>query len=106
MQKYIELGGDTNRTIGQLKRISISIHCWKADDVGGFEKRGRGLAGGDIQVTGNYPGKARTAEELRIDLEKVLSLIPGKHRINLHAMYGEFDQEAIMTAWLNSRQVF
>jgi L-rhamnose isomerase len=77
-----------------LKGISISLHCWQGDDVGGFEKSGTELSGG-IMVTGNYPGKARTVEELRADLEKTYSLIPGKHRLNLHAMYGEFGGKAV-----------
>ncbi len=75
--------------MAQLARIPISLHCWQGDDVGGFENTGEGLSGG-IAVTGNYPGKARTPDELRADLDKALSLIPGKHRLNLHAFYGEF----------------
>ena len=72
----------------RLSRIAISLHCWQGDDVGGFESA-EGLSGGGIMATGNYPGKARTADELRADVEKTLSLIPGKHRLNLHAMYAE-----------------
>ena len=66
------------------------MHCWQADDVGGFEKPDSVLSGGGIQATGNYPGKARTIDQLRKDLEKAYSLIPGKHRFNLHALYGDF----------------
>jgi L-rhamnose isomerase len=66
---------------------AISVHCWQGDDVGGFESSSAGDPGGGLAVTGNYPGRARTAEELRADLEKVFSLVPGKHRLNLHAFY-------------------
>jgi L-rhamnose isomerase len=72
----------------KLSNIAISLHCWQGDDVGGFDKAQETLGGG-IMATGAYPGKARTADELRMDLEKALSLIPGKHRLNLHAMYAE-----------------
>jgi len=85
---YALHGVDTERAMRRLARIAISLHCWQGDDVGGFE-HGEGLSSGGIQATGNYPGKARTADELRKDLEKALSLIPGKHRVNLHAMYAE-----------------
>ncbi len=87
--RYAELGVDTEAAMAKLATIPISLHCWQGDDVGGFENSGEGLSGG-IAVTGNYPGKARTPDELRADLEKALSLIPGKHRLNLHAFYGEF----------------
>jgi L-rhamnose isomerase len=72
----------------RLGRVAISLHCWQGDDVGGFENA-EGLSGGGIMATGVYPGKARTPDELRADIEKALSLIPGKHRLNLHAMYAE-----------------
>jgi len=87
-QRYAELGVDTERAIKRLARIPISLHCWQGDDVGGFES-GEGLSSGGIMATGAYPGRARTADELRTDLEKALSLIPGRHRLNLHAMYAE-----------------
>jgi L-rhamnose isomerase len=87
-EQYGELGVDTDAAMRRLARIPISLHCWQGDDVGGFENTGTGLTGG-IQATGNYPGKARTADELRSDLDKALSLIPGKHRLNLHALYAE-----------------
>ncbi|RJP25789.1 MAG: L-rhamnose isomerase [Candidatus Abyssobacteria bacterium SURF_5] len=89
-EKYERLDVDTETALAALDAISLSLHCWQGDDVGGFERPGAGLEGGGIQVTGNYPGKARTAAELRSDLEKAYSLIPGLHRLNLHAMYGEF----------------
>ncbi len=88
-QRYADLGVDTDAAMKKLATIPISLHCWQGDDVGGFENTSEGLSGG-IAVTGNYPGKARTPEELRADLDKALSLIPGKHRLNLHAFYGEF----------------
>jgi len=87
-QRYAEFGVDSDKAIKKLSKIAISLHCWQGDDVGGFESSD-GLSGGGIMATGAYPGKARTAEELRADLEMALSLIPGKHRLNLHAMYAE-----------------
>jgi len=89
-QKYAEFGIDTAKILNKLKEISLSIHCWQGDDVGGFERPDASLSGGGIIATGNYPGKARTVKELRQDLEKTFSLIPGNHRLNLHAIYGEF----------------
>jgi len=86
--RYAELGVDTEKALDRLAKIAISLHCWQGDDVGGFESA-EGLSGGGIMATGAYPGKARTADELRIDVEKALSLIPGRHRLNLHAMYAE-----------------
>lgn len=86
--RYSTLGVDARWAVKTLAEISISIHCWQGDDVGGFD--GSGALGGGLAVTGNYPGKARNADELRQDFSKALSLIPGRHRINLHAMYGEF----------------
>jgi L-rhamnose isomerase len=88
-ERYAGLGVDVDRALRSLARIPISLHCWQGDDLGGFENLG-GAPGGGLAVTGNYPGRARTADELRMDLEKALSLIPGRHRVNLHAMYGEF----------------
>jgi L-rhamnose isomerase len=87
-EQFAELGVDTEQALERLRAISISLHCWQGDDVGGFEGRGGALDGG-LAVTGNYPGKARTAEELRADLECALRLIPGRHRVNLHASYAE-----------------
>jgi len=86
--RYAELGVNTDEAMKRLATIPISIHCWQGDDVGGFENP-RGLTGGGIMTTGNYPGKARTADELRADMEKALTLIPGRHRASIHAMYAE-----------------
>lgn len=88
-EKYAALGVDTDAAMKRLATISISLHCWQGDDVGGFESEGTELGGG-LAVTGKYPGKARTPAELRSDLEQAFSLIPGSHRLNLHAFYGEF----------------
>lgn len=88
-ERYAEIGVDSEAAIRKLGQISISLHCWQGDDVRGFENSNGTLDGG-IAVTGNYPGKARTPGELRMDLEKAFSLIPGRHRVNLHACYGEF----------------
>ena len=89
-EQYAELGVDTDLVIKEMDKVNISLHCWQTDDVGGFEKPGAELGGGGIQVTGNFPGKARTIEQMRADLDKVMSLLPGKQRLNLHAIYGEF----------------
>jgi len=86
---YAEYGVDTEAVLKTLGGIPISLHCWQGDDVAGFESAGGALTGG-IQATGNYPGKARTIAELQGDLDKALSLIPGKQRLNLHAIYGDF----------------
>lgn len=86
---YAKLGVDTDAVLKKLADVKISVHCWQGDDVGGFENFG-GASGG-IAATGNYPGKARTPEELMADLDKALSLIPGKHKINLHAIYAITD---------------
>lgn len=87
--RYAEFGVDVEAAMQALERVPVSMHCWQGDDVGGFEKAGAGLSGGGIQATGNYPGKAGSVEELRGDIEKALSLIPGRHRLNLHASYLE-----------------
>ena len=87
-EQYAELGVDVDRALERLKKVPISLHCWQGDDVGGFEQTGDELGGG-LAVTGNYPGKARTPDELRMDVDKALSLIPGNHRFNLHAIYAE-----------------
>ncbi|MDD4247307.1 MAG: L-rhamnose isomerase, partial [Dysgonamonadaceae bacterium] len=93
-RQYATLGVDVDRAIEQIDKLSITIHCWQADDVSGFENPDGELTGG-IQVTGNYPGKARTIEELQKDIEKVLTLIPGQHRFGLHAIYGDFKGEFV-----------
>jgi len=87
-QRYAELGVDTDNAINILSEIPISLHCWQGDDVTGFET-GEGLSDGGIMATGNYPARARNADELRADLEMALGLIPGTHRVNLHAIYAE-----------------
>jgi len=86
---YSELGVDLEAAFNRMAQVPISLHCWQGDDVGGFEGLGQGIGGG-LAVTGNYPGRARTPDELRSDLDKALSMIPGRHRLNLHASYGEF----------------
>lgn len=88
-ERYADLGVDTEQALGRLREVSISLHCWQGDDVRGFESDA-GLTGGGIQATGNYPGRARNVGELREDLEAALRLIPGKHRLNLHAIYAEY----------------
>ena len=85
---YGQYGVDTDAAMARLVKVPISMHCWQGDDVGGFEDL-EALDGGGIQATGNHPGKARTPDELRADFDKALSLIPGRHRMNLHAMYAE-----------------
>ena len=87
-ERYAGLGVDVERALARLAAIPISLHCWQGDDVGGFENTGAELGGG-LAVTGSYPGKARTPDELRGDLDRALSLIPGTHRLNLHASYAE-----------------
>lgn len=89
-EKYAALGVDTDKAIQSLDQVKISLHCWQTDDVGGFETPDAELGGGGIQVTGNYPGKAKTIAQLQQDIEMVLSLLPGKQRLNLHAIYGDF----------------
>lgn len=89
-ERYAALGVDVEAVLATLQTIAISLHCWQGDDVGGFEAPG-GTLGGGLAVTGNYMGKARTAAELRSDLDKAFSLIPGAHRLNLHAIYLESD---------------
>jgi L-rhamnose isomerase len=87
-EAYATIGVDADQSVELLKNIKISMHCWQGDDVGGFDNDGP-LTGG-IQTTGNYPGKARTPKELMADIDKTLSLVPGKHRLNLHANYAVF----------------
>jgi L-rhamnose isomerase len=87
-QRYAAVGVDTDQALARLAQVPLSLHCWQGDDVTGFENVA-GELGGGLAVTGNYPGKARTADELRRDLDKAFSLIPGTHRLNLHALYAE-----------------
>lgn len=91
-QLYAKFGIDVDQVLEKLAQIKISMHCWQGDDVRGFLNRDQDLTGG-ISVTGNYPGAARTPEELRSDLEKAFSLIPGKHKVNLHAIYADTDEK-------------
>ncbi len=88
-ERYAAVGVDTESAIDALQKISLSLHCWQADDVRGFENPDGDLTGG-IQATGNYPGRARTIDELREDIKMAASLIPGSHRLNLHASYADF----------------
>lgn len=88
-ERYAELGVDADAAVKKLLKIPVSLHCWQGDDVRGFENPDGDLTGG-IQTTGNYPGRARTPAELRGDIEFVLSLVGGSHRVNVHACYAEF----------------
>jgi L-rhamnose isomerase len=108
-QRYADLGVDTDAALQRLSTVSVSLHCWQGDDVRGFEALD-GTLGGGLAATGNYPGKARTADELRRDAAKAFSLIPGAHRFNLHAIYGDFgtrrvDRDSIgpehFTGWID-----
>lgn len=93
-EQYAAIGVDVDAAIAKMKDVNISLHCWQTDDVGGFETADGELSGG-IQATGNYPGKATTIDEVKTDLEKVLALLPGKQRLNLHAIYGDFQGEVV-----------
>lgn len=93
-ESYSTLGIDVEKVMDKLATIPVSVHCWQGDDVSGFENPDGQLTGG-IQATGNYPGKARTPQELRADLEKAFSMIPGAKRLNLHALYLETDGEKV-----------
>jgi len=88
-ERYAETGVDTEKAVKAALEIPVSIHNWQVDDIVGFEVKTASVSGGGIMATGNYPGRARTPEEARADYEKVLSLIPGKHRLNLHALYAD-----------------
>lgn len=108
-QRYADHGVDVETAIAAMDAYPVSIHCWQGDDVGGFENAEASLGGG-LAVTGNYPGKARTAEELRADADLAMSLIPGKHRFNLHAIYAEtggqkIERDALLpehfSAWID-----
>lgn len=94
-ETYAQWGVDTEQALATLTATPISMHCWQGDDVGGFESKDEVTSGGGIQATGNYPGRARTIEELRQDAEKAMSLIPGKHRFALHASYGDFGGQKV-----------
>ena len=88
-ERYAAIGIDTDKVLDKMDNFHLSLHCWQTDDVVGFEPKAGALSGG-IQTTGNYPGRARNIEEVRADILKALSLIPGTHRLNLHAIYGDF----------------
>jgi L-rhamnose isomerase len=108
-KQYAALGVDTDEALRRLDSIRISLHCWQTDDVGGFETPDAILSGGGIQATGNYPGKARTISQMRQDLEKVMSLLPGQQRLSLHAIYGEFggskaDRDSLTTEHFRAGQ--
>ena len=92
--RYSAIGVDTEKVIAQMQDFHLSMHCWQADDVAGFEAHEGGLTGG-IQVNGNYPGKARNIDELRADILAAMALIPGKHRLNLHEIYGDFQGKVV-----------
>jgi L-rhamnose isomerase len=94
-EQYAKYGIDTDKVLDRLINIPISIHCWQGDDVGGFESPDAELSGGGILSTGRHPGKARNISELRSDIEKAFSLIPGKKKLNLHATYGDFKGRAV-----------
>ena len=93
-ERYAELGVDTEKVLSQMQDFHLSMHCWQADDVKGFEVQAGSLSGG-IQSTGNYPGAARNIDELRADILKAKSLIPGTHRLNLHEIYGDFKGKVV-----------
>jgi L-rhamnose isomerase len=106
-ERYGEVGVDVDASLKALKAVAISLHCWQGDDVRGFEQAAGPLSSGGLQVTGQHPGRARTIEELRQDLAKAFSLIPGRHRLNLHAIYGDFggkpvDRDAVEPAHFKS----
>lgn len=94
VEAYGELGVDVEKALDALSDVSISLHCWQGDDVGGFENTDASLGGG-LAVTGNHPGKARNIEELQADLRRVYALLPGHHRLNLHAVYGDFGDKKV-----------
>lgn len=91
---YAQLGVDVDVALAKMQTIPVSLHCWQGDDINGLEDSTGGTSGG-IMVTGNYPGKSRTGQELRADLEKTMSLLPGKQRVNIHASYAELDGEKV-----------
>ena len=93
-QRYAEIGIDTEKVLAQLQDFHLSLHCWQADDVHGFEVQAGALSGG-IQSTGDFPGAARNIDELRQDILEAKSLIPGNHRLNLHEIYGDFQGKVV-----------
>ena len=93
-ERYHAVGVDVEKALGEIQKLPISLHCWQADDVVGFEKL-NSMGGGGIQATGNHPGRARNIDELRADIDEVLKYIAGNHRFNLHAIYGDFGNKAV-----------
>lgn len=93
-ERYAQTGVDTDQVIEKLGKIKISMNCWQGDDVNGFLFQDVALSGG-IQTTGNYPGKATTVAQLKQDMEKALSMIPGKHKVSLHAIYADTDEKVV-----------
>lgn len=104
-EQYAAYGVDVGAALRKLTKVAVSLHCWQGDDVAGFE-HAAGALGGGLVATGNYPGKARTPDELRADAEKAFSLIPGKHRFNLHAMYGEFGGKKVDRNEVNTEHFY
>ncbi|HWA85660.1 MAG TPA: L-rhamnose isomerase, partial [Opitutus sp.] len=94
-EAYAELGVDTERAIRRALAVPISLHCWQADDVRGLETRRGAVDSGGIMATGGYPGRARNGDEMRADFDQVLRLLPGAHRLNLHAFYAETGDKAV-----------
>ncbi|MXZ08414.1 MAG: L-rhamnose isomerase, partial [Gemmatimonadetes bacterium] len=88
-EQYAAFGVDIERAVDRALAVPISLHCWQGDDVAGFEVKDEAVEGGGIMATGNYPGRARNGDELRRDLKKVVDLLPGPHRANIHASYGD-----------------
>lgn len=93
--RYAGMGIDTDAALEKIAKISLSLHCWQTDDVVGFETSDGKLLSGGLQTTGNYPGRARNIDEVRQDIEKVKTLLPGNHRLSLHAIYGDFAGERV-----------
>jgi L-rhamnose isomerase len=102
-ERYAALGVDTDDACNRLDQVAVSIHCWQGDDVGGFEAPDPVLSGGGIQATGNYPGRPRNAAELRADMDKALSVIPGTHRLNVHSIYAETGGQRVERNELEAR---
>ena len=104
-KKYATLGIDVEKVLAKLKDVSISLHCWQGDDVRGFDTDPNKPLTGGIQTTGNYPGRARNPEELMADIDEVISLVPGKPKMNLHANYAIFDKDEWVDRWSSARSV-
>ena len=104
-ERYAAVGVDTEKVMETMQNFHLSLHCWQADDVTGFEVQAGSLTGG-IQATGNYPGKARNIDELRADILKAASYIPGTHRLNLHEIYGDFQGKVVDQMCIRDRFYF